>query len=212
MASSMTPIRLWSPRLLTNASRLPSGDQSRSPTATRTLASELGSPVPVTGAFMISPRRRKTTTSPLGDTTGSSPGPTRETAPSATVTRHTTCSAPATSLVGLGISPRLLGAPPRTKKMVWPSGVRASEPISCPSSWVYLVSWRPRYSVGCATQTLRTPLALWTHATVPPVGAATRSSGNGALKSRSMVTAPLWPAAGDPRANAVTTRPAMRPT
>src|SRR5439155_16006676 len=64
-----------SPRLATNASREPSGDQRESPFSPRTVISALAGADPSRGAVQIWPPLLNATTSPRGETTGSSPSP-----------------------------------------------------------------------------------------------------------------------------------------
>jgi len=66
----------WSPRLLTKASREPSGDHSASPFSPRmVLTSRLAGADPSTGTTHSARSFSKTTRSPLGASTGLSPSP-----------------------------------------------------------------------------------------------------------------------------------------
>lgn len=97
------------------------------------------------------------------------------------------CFAPAGSLVGLGISPRLLGLPPRVKNSAELSGFHAMPSISWPSSVVNFVHGMPLNSGARATQTLRAPCKYCTQATASWRGEATRSLEKGALSTCSSV-------------------------
>ena len=70
---------------------------------------------------------------------------------------HTSRRAPRGSLVGLGISPARLGAPPRTNATTRPFAETASPPISWPSSPLNSVTARPLHSGPLATHTFRSP-------------------------------------------------------
>ncbi len=112
--TSTTPTRAWVPRPLTKASRDPSGDQASARADPRARTAWVADGVPDSPASQIWPRWTKATASPLGDNAGPLPTPSWRGAPPATATAQTACSAPAASLLGLGISPARFGPPPRT--------------------------------------------------------------------------------------------------
>src|SRR2546422_4756390 len=85
-----------------------------------------------------------------------------------TSTAQTSWRGCCTLQVGSATSPALFVSLPRAKITVWPSGVIRRLDISKPSSSVYCVTCRALNSGASATQTLRTPLLLKTHARRPP--------------------------------------------
>ncbi len=129
-ARSSTPTKPWSPRLLTNARRVPSGEKTRPPRPPRAFKIVDGSPAsppsppsPPASFFSlggssrrskISPPRAQTTRSPEGESTGPPPAATFHGSPPAVRTAQIARSAPSGSLVGLAISPATLGWLPRT--------------------------------------------------------------------------------------------------
>jgi hypothetical protein len=117
--------------------------------------------------------------SPLGAIAGNAPAATFRMAPSASEAIQIACSGGSGRLSGFASSRPCSKSPPRTYSSRRPSGVQPSWPISWPSSSVYLVSCRPRYSGASATHMLRAPRAFKTQATRPP-GPPVRLSGKGA--------------------------------
>src|SRR5208282_5619687 len=130
---------------------------------------------------------------PSGEKLGESPAPTLFGTPPAVATTHTSLGiGPSGELLTLaGVSSSRLW--PRVKAIDFASGDQASSPISKPSSSVYGVIWRAFAPwEGSATQILSQPFALNTHATAPPVGAASRYDGNGACITSLSVKAAGW--------------------
>src|SRR5499425_3556755 len=118
---------------------------------------------------------------PSGEKLGEFPAPTLCGTPPAVATTHTSLGiGPCGELLTLaGVSSSRLW--PRAKAIDVVSVDQASSPISKPSSSVYGVIWRAFAPwEGSATQILLQPLALNTHATAAPVGAASMSDANGA--------------------------------
>src|SRR5712692_8783525 len=107
-----------------------------------------------------------------------------------TSTAQTSWRGCCTLLVGSATSPALFVSLPRAKITVWPSGGIRRLEISTPSSSVYCVTCRALNSGASATQTLRTPLLLKTHASRPPFLAATSCEGKGELMTCSSVYRP----------------------
>src|SRR6266853_405545 len=130
---------------------------------------------------------------PSGEKLGESPAATLCGTPPAVATTHTSLGiGPSGELLTLaGVSSSRLW--PRVKAIDFVSGDQASSPISKPSSSVYGVIWRAFAPwEGSATQILLQPFALNTHATAPPVGAASMSDANGACITSLSVKAAGW--------------------
>src|SRR5258708_3774246 len=130
---------------------------------------------------------------PSGEKLGESPAAILCGTPAAVATTHTSLGiGPCGELLTLArvSSSRLW---PRVKAIDFVSGDQASSPISKPSSFVYGVIWRAFAPwEGSAIQILLQPFALNTHATAPPVGAASRYDGNGACITSLSVKAAGW--------------------
>src|ERR1700733_7853088 len=95
----------WSPRLLTKASRAPSGDQTGFEHCPRTWKIGEGAVLPSTEAHQSWPRRTKARRSPLGEIAGELPSAIlRGEAPSRPAIQMVS-AAPFGSIAGLGISP-----------------------------------------------------------------------------------------------------------
>src|SRR5207237_780154 len=112
---------------------------------------------------------------------GEPPAPTLRGAPPAVATTHTSLGiTPSGEVLTLdGVSSSRLWL--RVKAIDFASGDQASSPMSKPSSSVYGVTWRALAPWdGSAIQMLLQPIALNTHATAAPVGAASMSDANGA--------------------------------
>src|SRR5450432_3754231 len=75
-AASYTPMKPWSPRLLTKASRAPLGDQTGFEHCPRVLKICEGAILPSTAAHQSWPRQVKATRSPFGETAGELPSAT----------------------------------------------------------------------------------------------------------------------------------------
>src|SRR5215467_11149645 len=142
---------------------------------------------------------------PSGEKLGESPAPILCGTPPAVATTHTSLGiGPCGELLTLaGVSSSRLW--PRVKAIAFVSGDQASSPISKPSPSVYGViclAFAP--CEGSATQILLQPLALNTHATAAPLGAASMSDANGAC-----ITSLSGKAAGWAPAACVMNRPAQ---
>src|SRR5439155_25577127 len=114
VATSYTPTKPWSPRPLTNASFVPSGDQWSDCALPRARTSCSGFALSASGAHQTCPLLRNATRSPFGETVGAWPSPRRRAAPPVAATIQSACSAPAGDDSGFGYSPRPLASPPRT--------------------------------------------------------------------------------------------------
>src|SRR4029077_20230819 len=130
---------------------------------------------------------------PSGEKLGESPAPTLCGAPPTVATTHTSLGiGPCGELLTLvGVSSSRLW--PRVKAIDFVSGAPWSSPIQKPASSVYGVIWRAFAPCeGSATQILLQPLALNTHATAAPLGAASMSHANGACITSLSVNAAGW--------------------
>src|SRR2546422_1016357 len=107
-----------------------------------------------------------------------------------TSTAQTSWRGCCTLLVGSATSPALFVSLPRAKFVVCSWGVIRGLDFSPPSSSVFGITCRALTSGASATQTLRTPLLLKTHASRPPFLAATSCEGKGELMTCSSVYRP----------------------
>src|ERR1043165_1600530 len=108
-------MKLWSPRELTKASRLPSGDQCGELLEPRALKSWRASPRgSASEAVQSCSPFEKTTCGPAGEGAGALPSPSTRVCPFVQLTAITSCFAPDVSLVGFGDSPARFFSPPRT--------------------------------------------------------------------------------------------------
>src|SRR4029077_21077961 len=151
------------------------------------------SPLPLEATVRILFLSTNSNRLPSGEKVGESPAPTLRGAPPAVATTHTSLGiAPFGEVLTLaGVSSSRLW--PRVKAIDFVSVDHASSPISKPSSSVYGVIWRAFAPWdGSATQMLLQPLALNTHATAAPLGAASMSHANGACITSLSVKAAGW--------------------
>ncbi len=107
-SSANTPMKAWSPRLEAKASREPSGDHSGFPLLPLAENIRLAADEPSMGTTEIWLLLTKATTSPLGETTGSSPSASNLGVPPANGTDQTWIFGATGSDAGLGGAPAQL--------------------------------------------------------------------------------------------------------
>src|ERR1051326_693279 len=183
-------MKLWSVRLLTNASFLPSGDQTGFELAPQILTNgftPLSTSVGRGAACAVATRKicpsfANATYWPFGDSTPFAPSASRHATPgtavlAAQISRVTACG----SASGLGIHPSRFGAPPRVNTTVDPSSEIDNCVDSMPLSARNAVTRTGLNAGADAVYTFRRPLSFATQAIRSVFLAATSSSGNAKL-------------------------------